>query len=208
MNTGIGDAVNLGWKLADVLAGRAAPLLLDSYEPERIGFARKLIATTDRAFTNMVAEGLSGEMFRRFVAPMTFTVMTQFEVTRHAAFRALSQTRVHYRGSPLSEGEAGHVQGGDRLPWTGAAGEDNFAPLRSCDWQVHVYGEAEPGLDGACTALRLPMHVFAWSDAASHVGLKRGGTYLIRPDGHVATAAATGAAAILRSYVDRFALKL
>jgi 2-polyprenyl-6-methoxyphenol hydroxylase-like FAD-dependent oxidoreductase len=208
MNTGIGDAVNLGWKLADVLAGRAAPLLLDSYEPERIGFAKKLVATTDRAFTNVVAEGLSGEIFRRFIAPMTFMVMTQFEVTRHAAFRTLSQTRVHYRGSPLSEGEAGHVRGGDRLPWTGSAGEDNFAPLRSCDWQVHVYGEAEAGLDHECAALRLPMHVFAWSEAASRAGLKRGGTYLIRPDGYVATAAATGGAAVLRSYVDRFALKL
>jgi 2-polyprenyl-6-methoxyphenol hydroxylase-like FAD-dependent oxidoreductase len=208
MNTGIGDAINLGWKLADVLAGRAAPGLLDSYEPERIGFAQKLVATTDRVFTSMVAGGLSGEIFRRYVAPMTFTVMTQFAVTRHAAFRTLSQTRIHYRNSPLSEGEAGHVQGGDRLPWTGAAAEDNFAPLRSCDWQVHVYGEAEPGLDDDCAALRLPMHVFEWSEAASRAGLKRGGTYLIRPDGHVATAAATGAAAVLRSYVSRFALRL
>jgi 2-polyprenyl-6-methoxyphenol hydroxylase-like FAD-dependent oxidoreductase len=36
MNTGIGDAVNLAWKLAAVLQGRADPSLLDSYEPERI----------------------------------------------------------------------------------------------------------------------------------------------------------------------------
>ena len=40
MNTGIGDAVNLAWKLAAVLNGGAAASLLDSYEPERIGFAR------------------------------------------------------------------------------------------------------------------------------------------------------------------------
>src|SRR5262249_11025133 len=58
MNTGIGDAINLGWKLAQVLQGRAGPVLLDSYEPERIGFARMLVSTTDRAFTPMVAEGL------------------------------------------------------------------------------------------------------------------------------------------------------
>ncbi len=50
MNTGIGDAVNLAWKLASVVRGGASAALLDSYEPERIGFARRLVATTDRAY--------------------------------------------------------------------------------------------------------------------------------------------------------------
>ena len=36
MNTGIGDAVNLAWKLAAVLHSRADLGLLDTYEPERI----------------------------------------------------------------------------------------------------------------------------------------------------------------------------
>src|SRR5712671_5060131 len=36
MNTGIGDAINLAWKLATVLADRAPDNLLDSYETERI----------------------------------------------------------------------------------------------------------------------------------------------------------------------------
>ena len=51
MNTGIGDAVNLAWKIADVVHGRADSSLLDSYEPERLAFARHLVATTDQAFT-------------------------------------------------------------------------------------------------------------------------------------------------------------
>jgi 2-polyprenyl-6-methoxyphenol hydroxylase-like FAD-dependent oxidoreductase len=34
-NTGIGDAVDLGWKLSAVVQGWGGPLLLDSYEPER-----------------------------------------------------------------------------------------------------------------------------------------------------------------------------
>ncbi len=34
-NTAVGDAVNLGWKLASVLKGLSAPALLDSYETER-----------------------------------------------------------------------------------------------------------------------------------------------------------------------------
>ena len=40
MNTGIGDAINLAWKLAAVVRGHAPDRLLDSYEAERIGFAR------------------------------------------------------------------------------------------------------------------------------------------------------------------------
>jgi 2,4-dichlorophenol 6-monooxygenase len=35
LNTAIQDAHNLAWKLAAVLAGQAAPSLLDSYQPER-----------------------------------------------------------------------------------------------------------------------------------------------------------------------------
>ncbi|HEV2642937.1 MAG TPA: FAD-dependent monooxygenase, partial [Candidatus Elarobacter sp.] len=41
MNTGIGDAVNLAWKLAAVLQDGAPARLLDTYEPERIAFARR-----------------------------------------------------------------------------------------------------------------------------------------------------------------------
>ena len=44
MNTGIGDAINLAWKLAAVVAGRGGDNLLDSYEAERIGFARRPIS--------------------------------------------------------------------------------------------------------------------------------------------------------------------
>ena len=35
MNTGVGDAADLGWKLAGTLQGWGGPGLLDSYEPER-----------------------------------------------------------------------------------------------------------------------------------------------------------------------------
>ena len=100
--------MNLGWKLAYVLQGRADPLLLDSYEPERIAFARTLVSTTDRAFTQMVAEGFKGALTRRFLAPL----FTHFAPSRHAIFRLVSQTRIHYADSPLSEGKAGDVHGG------------------------------------------------------------------------------------------------
>jgi 2-polyprenyl-6-methoxyphenol hydroxylase-like FAD-dependent oxidoreductase len=80
MNTGIGDAINLAWKLAAVLAGRAPHKLLDSYEAERIGFARRLVATTDRVFRFVTAEGRMAEILRTRVAPLVIPKITQFEV--------------------------------------------------------------------------------------------------------------------------------
>jgi 2-polyprenyl-6-methoxyphenol hydroxylase-like FAD-dependent oxidoreductase len=50
LNTGIGDAVDLGWKLAAVLAGWGGPGLLDSYEAERRPLHRRVI---DEATANM-----------------------------------------------------------------------------------------------------------------------------------------------------------
>ncbi|HEY5018565.1 MAG TPA: FAD-dependent monooxygenase [Streptosporangiaceae bacterium] len=50
LNTGIGDAVDLGWKLAAVLAGWGGPGLLDSYEAERRPLHRRVI---DEATSNM-----------------------------------------------------------------------------------------------------------------------------------------------------------
>jgi 2-polyprenyl-6-methoxyphenol hydroxylase-like FAD-dependent oxidoreductase len=205
MNTGIGDAIDLGWKLAQVARGRASTRLLDTYEPERIAFARSLVSTTDRAFRPGIAEGLVGELARRIVAPMLFGIVTKLGIARHAFFRTLSQIRIHYHDSPLSEGEAGSVRGGDRLPWLGG-GMDNFAPLRSLDWQVQVYGDVAPDMSAACAGLRLPLHSFGWSDGAHDRGFERGALYLVRPDGYVALAASENAAEQLAAYVARFSL--
>src|SRR5437588_12449712 len=69
MNTGIGEAVNLAWKLAAVMHGRADPSLLDSYEPERIAFARRLVATTDQAFTGVTSDGAVARRVRLNIVP-------------------------------------------------------------------------------------------------------------------------------------------
>ncbi|MEJ7321655.1 FAD-dependent monooxygenase, partial [Staphylococcus epidermidis] len=47
MNTGISDAFNLAWKLSNVIQGKADKSILDTYEPERIEFAKKLVTTND-----------------------------------------------------------------------------------------------------------------------------------------------------------------
>lgn len=211
MNTGIGDAVNLAWKLAAVVQGRAHAAILDSYEPERIAFARRLVATTDRIFTLVTAEGGLARFLRLQLVPRVVPPLLSTKAMRRFLFRTASQTGINYRESRLSLGRAGGVQGGDRLPWIvldePASGyEDNHAPLAALDWQVHVYGEAEPALGDACRKRGLALHVFAWHDAMAEKGLERGAVYLLRPDGYVGLADATARPAMLEAYLDEFGI--
>ena len=53
MNTGIGDAMNLGWKLAEAVRGSAPPWLLDSYQAERHPVGTRVLRLTD-AFNKLV----------------------------------------------------------------------------------------------------------------------------------------------------------
>jgi hypothetical protein len=191
-----------------VLQNRAGASLLDTYEHERIGYARSLVSTTDRAFTGLIGDGIAGEFTRKIVAPLVFGVVTRFSLGRHAIFRTISQTRIHYPDSPLSHGVAVDVHGGDRLPWTGVHTQhDNFEPLRSLDWQAHVYGEVDKDLETACRELRLPLHSFAWRDSIKDTGLKRDALYLVRPDGYIALASFEQSVSKLRTFVEHFHLR-
>jgi 2-polyprenyl-6-methoxyphenol hydroxylase-like FAD-dependent oxidoreductase len=204
MNTGIGDAVNLAWKLAAVLQSHAGASLLDSYEPERIAFAQRLVATTDRAFTAVTSPGALARVIRLHVVPLLLAPIYRLTAARRLMFRTVSQTAVNYRESSLSEGRAGAVHGGDRLPWVKSElnGSDNFGPLTSLAWQVHIYGEANSEIRKLCDERGLPLHVFPWRPKAAHTGLRRDAVYLLRPDGYVALADSEGRAAAVRSYLD------
>ncbi|HEY2026035.1 MAG TPA: FAD-dependent monooxygenase [Gemmatimonadaceae bacterium] len=203
MNTGIGDAVNLAWKLAAVLKQNAPEALLATYEMERIRFARRLVATTDRAFTFVTRRGLIARWVRTRIAPPIAGFAFRFRAVRHFLFRVVSQIGIDYRHSPLSVGAAGAVRGGDRLPWieTGR-NTGNFAPLTSLAWQLHVYGDAPPGVAEVCAQLGLPLHLFAWQQHMQRAGLARGALYLVRPDGYVALADASGNPQTVRDYLD------
>jgi 2-polyprenyl-6-methoxyphenol hydroxylase-like FAD-dependent oxidoreductase len=210
MNTGIGDAVNLAWKLAAVLCGRAAESLLDSFEPERIAFARRLVATTDQAFTAVTSSGAVARLLRLHIVPYFLPLLIKFAALRRLMFRTISQTSVNYRESPLSAGRAGAVHGGDRLPWVKTDSDeskDNFAPLRSLDWQVHVYGEAASDVRALCGDRKLPLHVFAWRAEMKRAGLEANALYLVRPDGYVALADPAAGAAALAAYLDQRGLR-
>jgi 2-polyprenyl-6-methoxyphenol hydroxylase-like FAD-dependent oxidoreductase len=206
MNTGIGDAVNLAWKVAAVVQGRADASLLDSYEPERIAFARRLVATTDQAFTGVTSSRAMARLVRLHIVPLLIPAFFALKTVRRFLFRTVSQTAVNYRGSSLSVGRAGTVHGGDRLPWVktdlNGVDTDNFAPLTSLDWQVHVYGDAAPEVRTVCEGRKLPLHVFSWRPEVSRTGLLRNAVYLVRPDGYVALANPAGSAIAITSYLD------
>ena len=55
MNTGIGDATNLGWKLAALLHGWGGPSLLTSYTVERRAVARRTAASSIAAWRTMLS---------------------------------------------------------------------------------------------------------------------------------------------------------
>jgi hypothetical protein len=74
LNTGLGDAVDLGWKLAATLDGWGGPALLDSYQLERRPIQERVIreATANMAVTspellaeNLDADDAAGERARR-----------------------------------------------------------------------------------------------------------------------------------------------
>ncbi|MDX6741560.1 FAD-dependent monooxygenase [Actinocorallia sp. A-T 12471] len=48
LNSGVRDAANLGWKVAEVWHGRASDALLDTYEPERRPHATAMVAFSER----------------------------------------------------------------------------------------------------------------------------------------------------------------
>jgi 2-polyprenyl-6-methoxyphenol hydroxylase-like FAD-dependent oxidoreductase len=203
MNTGIGDAINLAWKLKAVLHGDAPDSLLDSYEAERLAFARTLVETTDRVFTFVSAEGGFANFVRTRIAPMFVSAAYSVDAVREFMFRLVSQCMLNYHGSPLSGTGAGKVKGGDRLPWAAGAALDNFAPTGSVDWLVHVYGAPRDELMAWCHGASLPLRVWDFERAHEDAGLAKDAAYLVRPDGYVAVADADGRPEPLQAYFSK-----
>jgi 2-polyprenyl-6-methoxyphenol hydroxylase-like FAD-dependent oxidoreductase len=216
MNTGIGDAINLAWKLAAVLKGQVPDELLGSYEAERLPFARRLVDTTDRAFSFITADGPIAEIVRTGVVPRIMPLLAKLPAAREYFFRTISQTLVHYRHAPLNCGQAGKVHGGDRLPWVRVEGNgsgdtgggDNYAPLPRPGWQAHVYGEPRPDLVTWCALHGVTLRRFEWHEGCAAAGLARDAVYLLRPDTYVGLAAGSPSVKVLDDYLRVNALRL
>ena len=221
MNTGIGDAINLAWKLAAVIKGKTdySSSLLDSYETERRGFAQVLISSTDTAFKAISAEGYIADTVRTWLVPYIAPLMVSFDFFKQNSFLGASQLRISYRDtSVLSAGsppQGSTVKGGDRLPWApvgdaekGEKVVDNYDSLGDITWQVHVYGEAKKELANWCKAKGIPLHVFSWNKKYQDVGLGRDAAYLLRPDTYIAVVEPSGLPKPIQEYSDQIPLRL
>src|SRR5260221_147948 len=202
MNTGLQDAYNLGWKLALVVKGHADAALLDSYEAERIPVARRLLATTDRAFMLVVSDNWLAGLFRTRILARILAFAMTFHRPNQFAFRTVSQTRIAYRESPLSKMLPGLPKraphAGDRFPWLRlkfqASGpvEDLFQKLDDTRynliviWQPAPPGEA-PGLGDLLSTHVIPDDAHNAQELA-RVRIPGPAFYLLRPDGHVGLA--------------------
>jgi len=207
MNTGILDAINLAWKLAAVLRGRAPDALLDSYVTERQGFARQLVSSTDRGFTFMTAGGSVANFLRVNIFPYAARAAFELVKAREAMFKLISQTELAYHDSPLSDGsKVGGVRGGDRLPWVHTGTVDNFEPLGKISWQVHVYGFASPELGTWCVRRGVALREFRWEPDFERAGLVENAAYLLRPDTWVALVDSGATPARLETYMSERSL--
>jgi 2-polyprenyl-6-methoxyphenol hydroxylase-like FAD-dependent oxidoreductase len=202
-NTGIGDAVNIGWKLGAVLQDWAPPSLLDTYELERRPVAAETIAV---AATNMAT--LSTELSD----PRLMGSDDEFASVRPAVAEVIQRTKegefhsldlvlgTSYDSSPIV-GEAADptvpssdddelrpsAAPGHRLPhhWMpdGRSLYDLLGPEHTLVGDVH--GSTADQLVAAAGRLRFPLAQVdlpvdtarRWFDAS---------VVLVRPDQHVA----------------------
>jgi hypothetical protein len=157
------------------------------------------VDTTDRLFTSATAQGNFADFERTHIFPTTASVAYGFGSMRDFMFRTVSQTTLHYQDSPISEGQAGKVKGGDRLPWVETA--DNYEPLRKVGWQVHVYGAGHDDLRTWCKQHGVELNIFAWTPAYKEAGFAQDAAYLLRPDTYVAFATSDQSVVAIDTYL-------
>lgn len=93
MNTGIGDAMNLGWKLAGAIRGSAPPGLLDSYEAERHPVGAAVLQLTD-VFNQVV---LGNSWPRRLLRSAVLGAVTRVPRGRRLLGERLSGIGIAYQ---------------------------------------------------------------------------------------------------------------
>lgn len=201
-NTGIDDAHNVAWKLAEVLAGRSRPQLLDTYDAERRPiadlrhdqlFARadyKAYLTTPKSDVAVLDDSAIelGQLYRSAAS-------TAATVGAHAADRA--DTQDDLPDAQLPAQWAG--QPGTRAPhlWLRANGADiSTLDLFGRRWTLLADDDAwDDAASEVADALATPIAFVHVGTAVvphepesfrSAYGLEQGGASLVRPDGYIA----------------------
>jgi hypothetical protein len=107
MNTGLQDAVNLSWKLALVLQGRAKEDLLNSYHYERFQVASILVHTVDQVFNLIVSSNSFVHFVRNNILPTVLRNIFNKKNFREELFKVVSETGISYADSILSKNNQG-----------------------------------------------------------------------------------------------------
>ena len=148
MNTGIGDAMNLGWKLAEAVRGTAPAGLLESYQAERHPVGTTVLRMTD-AFNKLV---LGTSAIRQAIRRVAITAILGLPVGRRILGGLLSGIGI---GTPVRRARTSSSDGG--CPTSTAA---RNASSSCC---ARVDSCCSPGLPStssclgwrvACTAIR------------------------------------------------------
>ncbi|WP_067471068.1 FAD-dependent monooxygenase [Nocardia amamiensis] len=181
MNTGIGDAENLAWKLALVVGGRADARLLDTYSAERRPLATEVLRATTANTRILVGDGI----LARFVRDRIFIPLLDSAKVQQKATRTASQLWVTYRKGPLGSRRGPGPRPGDRIPDRECARLDGtstrlYAELQPA-WVVLARPDTSADAFAGVVAKHLDSNVTVLTDrAAPHPAL------LVRPDGHLA----------------------
>lgn len=144
MNTGLQDAYNISWKLAMVIKNYARISLVNTYDEERLPFAKWLIQFTDRGFNFMTSDSLFVKFFRKYVAFNMVGIVPRISWVRPMMFRVLSQIWYSYAGRSLSASYSRQrlkFKAGDRLPYL----ENNniYPELTDASFHlIHVHSDA------------------------------------------------------------------
>ena len=179
MNTGLQDAVNLGWKLALVASGQAPSALLDTYQAERGPIADGVLAFT-HAIVRTFAQGSPR---RRWLRDRLLPLAAAVPAAERYYMTRLAQLSHSYRGGPLArttaDGRRDRVRAGDRVPGV-------LDHLRSPGYTLLIMTAGEQDA-GAAQAAVAQMSGF---DGLVHPVVvqneRRRELLLVRPDGHLA----------------------
>jgi 2-polyprenyl-6-methoxyphenol hydroxylase-like FAD-dependent oxidoreductase len=212
MNTGIQDALNLAWKLALVVQGRAGDALLDTYNHERHGNARHLLSAIGPATRMMnLRQPVAIE-----IRNLAIRLVNQLGAG-HLIARNMSMLTVGYPDSPLAEDLSGHLHGGPRAGERAPDAEGiviGGRPARRLHavWagdarhQLLVFGPHSVGLDfrDLVNVIHLDAATDSEGQAREAYAVPGEGLCLVRPDGYIAFRANSTELDPLRAYLARW----
>jgi 2-polyprenyl-6-methoxyphenol hydroxylase-like FAD-dependent oxidoreductase len=179
LNLGLQDAVNLGWKLAAVIAGGADPALLDSYPAERRPAAERVIMHT-RAQLALIRPGTEVTALRELFADL----LQDPEVARRL-------------GDLVSGNENRYAVGGDAHPLAGhwvpdfaVAGADGTLRIAELarDGRPLLIDLTEGAVVAAAAANITDRITIAAGRPVGDMSAVSARALLVRPDGYVAWA--------------------